>query len=226
MRIQQQDKLLVVAPHPDDESIGCGGLLALYGKQCDVLLVTDGRLGKSEKRKTVSDEEIIETRLKELKNALQLCNVHQLIALNIPDSQVKKNKKIFFETNIKEYDYIFVPNIHETHPDHYWTCKYIKKMRFYGKTKAKIYEYEDWTALRSIDWLLDISSVEEVKRKMIMQHVSQLECMDYLNSAMGLSHYRGIGCRTSSAEAFYRSSATLIEKVKRIASTLLGSLKR
>ena len=123
MTIKHGDKLLIVAPHPDDESIGCGGLLALYGKQCDVMLVTDGRLGKSEARKSVSDEEIIKTRLEELKNALQICGVNHLITLNIPDSQTKKYKKRFFQTNIRNYDYIFIPNSHEAHPDHYLTCK-------------------------------------------------------------------------------------------------------
>ena len=46
--LQKNEKILVVAPHPDDESLGCGGLMSKYGKQCDVLLLTDGRRGKSE----------------------------------------------------------------------------------------------------------------------------------------------------------------------------------
>ena len=47
MNIKSKDRILVVAPHPDDESIGMGGVLALYKRQCDVLLLTDGRHGHS-----------------------------------------------------------------------------------------------------------------------------------------------------------------------------------
>ena len=226
MTIQKDDKLLVVAPHPDDETIGCGGLLALYGSQTDVLLLTDGRFGKSQKRNDCSDEEIIETRLNELKSALNICGVHNLMTLDIPDSQTKKYKKIIKKTNLSGYDYIFVPNSHESHVDHYTACKCIKQMRLFHKTKAKVYEYEVWTPLRSSDWLLDISSVEKVKSQMLQQHVSQLECMDYLNSAMGLSHYRGIGCRTSAAEVFYRSPASFTDKIKRVVSNIKGLKNR
>lgn len=225
MTIQKEDRLLIVAPHPDDESIGCGGLLALYGRQCDVLLLTDGRKGKSKKRESCSDDEIIETRLNELKNAVALCGINKLITLNIPDSQTKKYKKRIFQTDLKEYDYIFVPNVYEAHPDHHTACKCVKRMRLLGKTKAKIYEYEVWTPLRSIDWLLDISSVDDKKRQMIEQHASQIECLDYVNSGMGLSHYRGVGCRTSAAEAFYRSPASLTDKAKRVALSLLRFIK-
>jgi LmbE family N-acetylglucosaminyl deacetylase len=38
-------KVLVIAPHPDDESLGCGGLLAILGERnCEVMVVfvTDG----------------------------------------------------------------------------------------------------------------------------------------------------------------------------------------
>ncbi len=220
MTIKETDRLLIVAPHPDDESLGCGGLLTLYGKQCDVLLLTDGRRGKSEKRKTYSDEEIAETRLNEMKNALRLCGVRTLVTLGIPDSQIKEHKRKVFSTDIHNYDYIFIPNSHEAHPDHYYSCKYLKRMRLLGKTKAKLYEYEVWTPLRTVDWLLDISSVEDTKRRMIEQHISQLECMDYLDAGMGLSHYRGIGCRSSAAEAFYRSPASIVDKTKRLFFTI------
>lgn len=33
---------LVIAPHMDDESLGCGGLLAKYPGECHVLVATDG----------------------------------------------------------------------------------------------------------------------------------------------------------------------------------------
>jgi LmbE family N-acetylglucosaminyl deacetylase len=45
--------LCVVAPHPDDESIGCGGLLALWtaaGRQGDVVFLTGGEMGSPDIR--------------------------------------------------------------------------------------------------------------------------------------------------------------------------------
>ena len=40
--LNKTDKCLVIAPHPDDECIGCGGIMALYPGQCNIILVTDG----------------------------------------------------------------------------------------------------------------------------------------------------------------------------------------
>ena len=43
INIDEKARILIVSPHPDDETIGCGGILAKYGSQCDVVVLTDGR---------------------------------------------------------------------------------------------------------------------------------------------------------------------------------------
>jgi len=218
--INDSDKILVVAPHPDDESIGCGGLLALYGRQCDVLLLTDGRKGKSAGRQNLSDSDISEVRKAELQNALNIANINQLFCLNIPDSELSRHKKEVFRFDAAPYKYIFVPNSHENHPDHIAANKFFKSMRFWGKTKARIYEYEVWTPLHTVDVLINIEPKLAEKEKMIRQHISQLECKDYLNAGMGLSAYRGIGCNSQGAEAFFYSPASLMDKFKRVYSII------
>lgn len=222
--LNDNEKILIVAPHPDDESIGCGGLMATYGKQCDVLLLTDGRKGKSAQRMDCTDEEIIAIRNAELKKALDIAGVNELICLNIPDSELKYHKKEVLNFDASQYRYIFVPNSKEAHPDHKAANRFFKSMRFWGKTKARIYEYEVWTPLHTLDVLMDISSQEDKKKQMIEQFVSQLECKNYLNAGMGLSHYRGIGCNSSAAEAFYYSPASMMDKLKRHASNILHYL--
>ena len=219
--VNENDKILIVAPHPDDETLGCGGLMAKFANQCDVLLLTDGRKGKSEQRKFITDTEITAIRKQELKHALEIAGVKNLYCLDIPDSSLVKNRKTVMQFDTRPYQYIFVPNSKESHPDHKAANKFFKAMRFWGKTRARIYEYEVWTPLRIIDVLIDISEQEKKKEKMIKQFVSQLECKNYLNAGMGLSHYRGIGCNSSAAEAFYYSPASFIDKVKRIASYII-----
>ena len=47
---------LIVAPHADDESLGCGGMLAKYPEECHVVVLSDkgdGRLAEFERAKKV-----------------------------------------------------------------------------------------------------------------------------------------------------------------------------
>ena len=204
--------MLVISPHADDESIGCGGLLALYGKQCDLVLLTDGRKGHTTKEYG-NEEKLVKVRKEEFLNAAQIAGVNKVVFLDIEDGTVFKNKKkITDNLDVKNYNYIFVPNRFESHLDHRVVYPIIKELKKKQKSDAIIYEYEVWTPLQHPTWFLDITSVSEKKRNMISQHISQLADVDYVTKGLALSCYRGMFNNSLYAEAYAHSAYSGIKK--------------
>ena len=211
IKIKKNDKLLVIAPHADDESIGCGGLLCLYPKQCDLLLLTDGCKGHTTAK--YSDENVlIKIREDEFKKALSIAGVRNYFLLKIEDGKVFQNKKIIYSFDISQYDYIFVPNKYESHLDHKAVFKIVKYMKKRQRAKASIIEYEVWTPLRHVTWFLDISKVANKKKKMIQQYKSQIADINYVDKGMALSCYRGMFNNMKYSEAFLYSDYSGIKK--------------
>ncbi|RLV47625.1 hypothetical protein D9V37_15795 [Nocardioides mangrovicus] len=66
---------LVIAPHMDDESLGCGGLLAKYPEECVVAVVAEGD----------------ETRRREHATALELLGMGESVSLGFPDGRVAED---------------------------------------------------------------------------------------------------------------------------------------
>lgn len=213
MNIKDEEKILVVAPHPDDESIGAGGLIALYGAQCDVLLLTDGRYGHVG-LKGVNEENLIEVRKREIKEAVETIGISDLFFLNIEDKKLYKNKKKVYKFDITQYNYIFVPNRYETNIDHRIVYSIFKKMIRRQKSKALLYEYEVWTPLRCPTDFVDITNVIDKKKKMISCHKSQLKDCDYIEKGIALSSYRGMYSHFNYAEAFVKSSKMKTGEIK------------
>lgn len=210
--IKEKDRILVVAPHADDESIGCGGLLSLYGKQCDLLLLTDGSKGHTTEE--YSDEaKLTQIRFQEFCSAANLAGVQHVFSLNIPDGCVRMYKQTVYAFDLSEYQYVFVPNRYESHLDHRVAFPIFRKMKKRQRSKARIFEYEVWTPLRHATWFLDISAVAENKRTMIEQHISQLADINYTEKAMALSCYRGMFNGTDYSEAFLYSDFSGIKSL-------------
>ncbi len=64
-------KVLVIAPHPDDETLCCGGILARHVERGDdvrVLIVTDGRYGAPTPELYGTDQ-LVRTRIEESRKA-------------------------------------------------------------------------------------------------------------------------------------------------------------
>lgn len=215
LNIKEQDRILVVAPHPDDESIGCGGLLSMYGNQCDVLLITDG-----DTRKIVSD--IADIREKEFIAAVTWAGVNDYKCLRIPEHQIKSSINIIAQIDFKKYVHVFVPNRYEAHDDHIAVYKAIKM--FVRKT-AKLYEYEVSVPLRKPNVYLDITKVSESKINLIKFHESQIKCLDYVGMIMGLNAYRGRSHGYLYAECYYCAEEKKQQNIRRMKRKIKSIIK-
>lgn len=207
LEIKPNDKCLIIAPHADDESIGCGGILLKYPQNFEVVVLTDGCKGGGNND---SEETIIKTRLKELSQAMAFAKVKNYRNLMIKDREVKQNLDKINTLNLKQYDYIFVPNGDEMHIDHRPILAQVKKiLRFWGKTR--IISYEVWSPIPNPNLYLDITDIAEQKRELISHYKSQIKYNDYANKAISLNHYRGLPVGLCYAEAFL-SERTFAQK--------------
>lgn len=201
MHFPKSDRILVVAPHPDDESIGCGGLLAKYGPQCDILVLADGRKGYPSTL-SIDEEQLVLTRRQELRNAAAIAGVRQVFFLDIPDYTIQSNHQTVISFDISGYDAILVPSRMERHRDHCTVSACFQQMRRCQNPKAKLFEYEVWSPLAAPTHILDISDVIDTKLKMVCQHRSQLQYVDYRAMALGLGQYRGAGFSSKYCEVY------------------------
>lgn len=193
--IKPTDKICILAPHPDDETIGCGGLLALYAKQCDVICLTDGRYGDP----NIAPDKMTQIRRKEFESVMKKFGVNKFTMLGIEDSHLRQNKAEFQKLKLRDYDYILVPSPRDSHPDHMAVSEMLKKS-MYGS--AQIVYYEIWNTLANQTHYIDISSIVTKKRNMINMYKSQVKHIDYASRIIALNHYRGI-CHNIEYEEAY-----------------------
>lgn len=107
-------RILVLAPHPDDEVFGCGGALALHadaGTQLHVVLVTGGDAAGE-----------AAARLQESRNAAKALGIPEPDCWGIPDRHVRNNadlaKRIHDAIAATGASLVYAPSLWENHPDH------------------------------------------------------------------------------------------------------------
>jgi LmbE family N-acetylglucosaminyl deacetylase len=201
LEINQNTKNLCICPHADDESIGMGGTLALFGQTFDVILATDGRKGI----KNVPVEDVIKTREEEFSKAMQIANVKNFKFLKAKDKDLINSYELFKTIKLEDYDNIFIPNIIDQHPDHKAIGILLNRLfEEEAKTKAnlQICFYEVWSTLGFVNGYQDIESVIEKKKSMINSYASQTATKDYEYYALGLNRYRGMFKDKKYVEAF------------------------
>lgn len=190
--INNSDKILVIAPHPDDESVGCGGLLAKYSSQCEIWVLTDGRYGGSEDEETVK-----KIRADEFRNEMNALGIEKYRNFDVYDLHLFEREDLLINEDINRFTKIFVSYRFDEHNDHEMAYKIIKRAMTENNVNAELYEYEVWTPLQRATHFLDISDVMDMKERIISFHQTQIKDTDYCRMMRSLAAYRAesIGIR-------------------------------
>ena len=175
--ISDNKKLLVVAPHPYDEVLGCGELLLKYNKQISVLLMTNGNLGIPGLSKKKTEEK----RYAEFDEAMKMLKVGECIKLGIDDSSMRFFDiiKVMRKIGFRNYDYIFIPGIKEDHPDHRMTSKIFRTLAFFTGCSSRLVQYEVWSPLSERNAYISFEKYDK-KRELIDVYQSQLKYVNYV----------------------------------------------
>ena len=198
--------ILAIAPHPDDESIGCGGALrkhVLAGARVTVVFLTSGELGL----KHLDKEKAWQVREGEARKAAEILGIAETIFLRGPDwmigdSAVAEQLQPILES--KEWSTVYLPHPGEWHPDHKACVSIVRSaVPTQRDFSAVLRGYEIWTPLSEYQHVEDISAAMAVKLRAIRAHQSQTAQLHYARIALGLNAYRGaIAGRCRYAEVF------------------------
>jgi LmbE family N-acetylglucosaminyl deacetylase len=188
----ENGRVLVFAPHQDDETIGCGGTLALLRKKgCEikVVFVTDGGGAGGLPEGTVA------IRRNEAIAALAVLGVDDLVFLDEPDGNFRNTpefeQKIMVILHQFHPDWLFLPSILDYHRDHVAIGQAVFSCWRRWQGAARAFLYEIWSSLPAT-CVVDISSVAELKRSALSLYELPLAHCHYLSASMGLAAYRGL----------------------------------
>lgn len=215
-------QVLVLAPHPDDETFGCGGTIKLLtnsGIGVDVAFMTSGELG-NEVPETLDQsrrKELAEARELEARSACDVLGVRRAIFLHGPDGQLAdcpliaaRLAGLFLE---RDYSRVFCPGPQEAHPDHLATYRWFRRSLAQYRGTLDVWLYEVWTPLQP-NMLIPIDATMPDKQRAMRSHDSQLRCRDYSAAFAGLAAYRALSCPPSQfAEAFHILNSRLLPEV-------------
>jgi N-acetylglucosamine malate deacetylase 1 len=217
-------RVLVIAPHMDDEVIGPGGTVVRHvraGSEVAVVFASDGGAAA-----TGGDrEEYVTTRKTEAALAAERMGTSIIGFLDHPDGDLCRRERELADDlarTISDYapDQIFVPFPTDHHRDHQATAAATAYAVRRAAWRGDVWSYEAWSPL----WpnvSVDITDVVDDKVSALECHRSQVTSVNYVDAAIGLNRFRGLRVGTPLAEAFYRAPAA---EFNRMCARLTGRI--
>ncbi len=183
---------LIIAPHPDDESLGCGGTIVKHitaGSKVKIVFLTNGDKGDFERR---FGEEYVAMRSQSADRAMTVLGVVDYEFWGYKDRELvtvegELGKRLLDTVEVFSPSIIYAPSSFEAHPDHRCSFNVVWKLR--NRVNATLAFYEVLIAIYP-NILIDITNEIVKKIKAIECYQTELHYNDYLAKVVGLNRFR------------------------------------
>jgi N-acetylglucosamine malate deacetylase 1 len=189
------ETVLVLAPHMDDEVIGCGGTLALHvaaGAAVTIVFLTDGRRGGGTEN-AIAAAALADTRKQESRLALAELGIMNVVYMDGEDGRLEATQSLAgalrAAITAAAPDIVYLPFFLEEHPDHRAASVLLVEAVRGTSLSFRCHAYEVWTPLFP-NCIVRIDAAVEAKRRALTHYQSQLAEADYLHTSLGLNAYR------------------------------------
>lgn len=219
-------KILVIAAHPDDEVLGCGGTIAKLAKQGNdvhVLILGEGVTSRDDKRNRAGRVEDIQQLKRQAEKAHRLLGIKKTFLYDFPDNRFDTVSLLDIVKTIEKVKKGTMPEIVFTHHrgdlniDHQITFKAVLTAfrPVKGERVRGIYSFEvpsstEWNAPSLSDYFMpnyfsDISKTLAQKIRAVKEYKSEIRAFPHPRSVESVQVYAkrwGIQVGLSAAEAF------------------------
>jgi LmbE family N-acetylglucosaminyl deacetylase len=205
-----QAAVLVVAPHPDDETLAAGGVIAMHAQAGDwvtVAVVTDGRRSTAG---GLSPEEMSARRAVEVASACQKLGVTDLVCLDLPeDNWSPVEATAGLSPLVAAAGTIYGPSCVDFHPDHLAVARLLASLTRPTQV-VRVYEVGTPLSPMLINLLADIEQVDDRKAVALAHYETQAQT---LSQAARLARYRAAHYHRRSVEVFWEMSGAAYKRV-------------
>lgn len=191
-------RVMVVAPHADDETFGCGGTIYkhhLAGDRITAVFMTDGSKGY-EQAGGISGQALIELRKREAQAAAAALGINECIFLRNSDTSLQCSPQTVGQLGCLldslRPDVVYAPSPLDTHRDHRQACVIAAHALANCSWPVQVYLYEIWAPVPA-----NCAVAIDLERKIqaVRIYRSQMDGRElHVTSTTALARYRGVTC--------------------------------
>ena len=217
------NKVLIIAAHPDDEILGCGGVIAKHIKDGDKVDVVIAGEGITSRKNELREKEKLDKLKREANEANELLGVNNIYLEGLPDNRLDKLLRLETVKVVEKYINKSKPNIIYTHfgndlnVDHQIVNQAVvtasrpqknnsvKSLFFFEVPSSTEWRIDAKSKMFNPNWFEDISSFKNKKFKALKAYSLELRKWPHPRSIKGvesLVSWRGATVGVDAAEAF------------------------